>query len=76
MMMVAVVQRGGKGMPTKEEGVRPLSGKPSRRLRKPEQDSDRGTEIPERTLLPKRHPHLAIHHTNSLSLTSAQLLIL
>ena len=62
-IVIVVMQRGSKGMSTKEEGVRPLPGKQGRRLRKPEQDSDRGTEIPERTLLPERRPHLVYVHT-------------
>jgi len=59
MIMIVVVQRGGERMSAEEERVRPLSGKPRCRLRKPEQDPDRGTEIIERTLLPKRRAHLA-----------------
>jgi len=43
MMVVHVVQTGGERMPTEEERVCPLSGKPSRRIGKPEQNSDRGT---------------------------------
>jgi len=50
-------------MPTEEEGLRPLSGKSSCHLRKPEQDSDRGVEVTERTLLPKRRPLLGCRHT-------------
>jgi len=46
-------------MSTKEEGIRTLPGKPSCRVRKPKQDSDRGTEIPKRALLPERSPHLS-----------------
>lgn len=61
-------------MPAKEEGVRPLSGKPSRCLRKPEQNSDRGTEIPERTLLPKRRPHLGLDCILTSSHQSVKLL--
>jgi len=50
-------------MPTEKEGVRALPGKPRRRLRKPEQDVDRGTEIPKRTLLPERCTNLGLTDT-------------
>ena len=50
-------------MPAEKEGVCPLPGKPRCRLRKPEQDIDRGTEIPKRTLLPERCPNLGLIDT-------------
>ena len=50
-------------MPAEKEGVRALPGKPRRRLRKPEQDVDRGTEIPKRTILPERCTNLGLTDT-------------
>jgi len=46
-------------MSAEEEGIRPLPGKSSCRLRKPEQDTYRGAEISEGALLPEGCPHLA-----------------
>jgi len=57
-------------MSTEEERVRSLPRKPSRRPRKPEQDVDRGAEIVERTLLPKRRPHLVRGNISKVNQTA------
>jgi len=49
-----------------------MPGEPRRRLRKPEQDADRGTEIAKRTLLPERRQHLAHGSHVNLSIDSSQ----
>jgi len=59
LLAVLVFQGGCKRMSAEEEGIRPLPGKSSCRLRKPEQDTYRGAEISEGALLPEGCPHLA-----------------
>lgn len=72
VVVVAFVQRGGERVSSQKEGICPMPGEPRRRLRKPEQDADRGTKIAKRTLLPERRQHLAHGSHVNLSIDSSQ----
>lgn len=51
--MVFVAQGGGPRVSQEEEGVRQVSGEPRGRAGEPEQNPHRGTQSPQRLVLPQ-----------------------